>query len=469
MKSTHKRLIYAVAVVATGFFWAGSSFFSYLEVLKVHFDDEVVYALTLGLAYGAQMLGILFYVLIAARNNRLVENKLVISLFFALSAIGISSSFITSNQAVIIISGVLTNFFGTSGVLLGSQFRCITSMLPQKYYGRAFGFAYAAGSLGTTLLALTFGGSSPVGYAAILIYVPIVLLNIALTLFKDKLPKETTQSSPPEHADRFTPAVETPVGKNLIPMSVGIFFVIGFLSAISGLMQHTYMHIGNQIGTEYVRVFYAVGLIPAGFLMDYSRRMGAISAVAANGLSFLLVLLFMTPGRSFEAVALSYFLSGFLNVFQVAISMDIAKKVQGLFYFSVFGFLFNRLGEVLGSLPYNYIEFDLLRETVLVSVFFVILLLMFFPFLKKLYEPVSHAHEALLPWQTLDELISDFGITEREAEALRLLLMNKNTSEIAEAMYITEGTVYKYISSMITKTNSKTRIDMIAKFSRHKS
>jgi len=464
MKGISKNFLFSVSVVAIGFFWFGSAFFSYLEVLKANFDAETAAVIITSLSYGAQMLGILFYVLIAARNKKLVENNLVVSSFFILSAVGIIGSLTSSNQAVIIISGVLFNFFGTSGLLLGCQLRCITEKLPQKYYGRAFGFAYAIGSLGTTLLTFAFGGRCPVGYAAVAIYVPIILLNFAMLRYKDKLPNDAAETSLPERADNFIPAAEKPVGKNLILISVGVFLVIGILSTINGLTQNAYLEISGEINTTYIRAFYAVGLIPAGFIIDYSRRMGAIAALAANGLSFLFVLLVITPGRGFEALALNYLLAGFLRVYQVATSMDIARKTQRLFYFSVFGILFNRLGEVIATLPYNYIQFDLLRETMLASTFFVILLLLFFPLMKKLYDPVLPEPASAVPERTLDEMIEGYGFTNRETEVLKLLIRGQETNEIAEAMVITEKSVQNYIGSMLSKTGTKSRHKLTTMF-----
>ena len=466
--TARKNFIYATSLVAVGFFWFGSVFFSYLETLKAHFEPETAAAITVSLSYGAHTLGILLYVCISAKIKRLAESKLVMSLSFGLGAVGILGSFISPNDNVIIISGVLFNLFGTSGMLLGYQFLCITEKLPQRMYGRAFGFAYALGSAGTTLLALAFGGRCPVGYSAVMVYIPIILLNFIMILFKDKLTNEPAEATLPERAESLAPATGKLAGKTLIIMLVCVFFVMGILGAISGLMQHAYMDINNQINSAYIRVFYPIGLILAGFLIDYNRRMGAIAAIAANAFSFLLVLLIMTPGRGFEAVAFSYILAGFLNVFQVAASMDIAKKAQNLYYFSVFGFLFNRLGEVLATLPYNYIKFDLLRETMLASVFFVILLLLFFLLMKKLYDPVLPDPAFPVQDQTLGMLIASYGITERESETLRLLIAGKSTFEISEAMVITEKTVQKYISSMMEKTDSKSRSTMIAMFAKIK-
>jgi DNA-binding CsgD family transcriptional regulator len=129
---------------------------------------------------------------------------------------------------------------------------------------------------------------------------------------------------------------------------------------------------------------------------------------------------------------------------------------------------------------------DALAETLTASVFYVILALMFFPFIRKLYSRVTPEPAAAVPAQmktqtqsqmqsqtqtqtpsqTLGEMIAGYGITAREAAALRLLMQNKDTGEIAAAMFVTEGTVYKYFSSMMAKTGTKNRLGLLSVFDR---
>lgn len=489
-KNARKSIIYAIFLVATGFFWFGSAFFSYLEVLKANFDAGTAAAIITILSYGAQMLGILLYVFIGMRNKKLAKSKLVMVLSFGLSALGILGSFISSNEAVIIISGILFSFFGTNGVLLGYQFHCMTEKVPQRFYGRAFGFAYAAGSLGTTLLAFAFGGRCPVGYPAALVYVLVILFNLVLILCKDKITckgksaskdkttlegksaNESAEIALPERGSNLVAVAEKPVAKNLILLLVGVFLVMGFLSSVSDLMQHAHLETSNQVNSAYVRAFFAVGLILAGFLTDYNRRLGAIACLSVHGFSFFLALLLRMPGNGFEAVALSYIFSGFHRVFQVVSSMDMAKKATRLFYFSVFGYFFSRLGEVLVSLPHNYVQFNMLRETFLASIFFVALLLLFFPLMKKLYDPVlpePALPEPALPTPEAHPLPSaaeSLKLTARETEVFAIALEDVTIAEIAERLFISEITVKRHVSSILKKANLKSRMDLIARYSK---
>lgn len=51
-----------------------------------------------------------------------------------------------------------------------------------------------------------------------------------------------------------------------------------------------------------------------------------------------------------------------------------------------------------------------------------------------------------------------FGLTERELDVLRLLVSGKDNREIAQGLYLTEGTVKNYISSIYSKLEVSDRI-----------
>ena len=469
--SVNRNLIFAASVVAVGFFWVSSAFFSYLEVLKANFSPEAAHLLIIGLSYGAQILGILLYVFIVARNRKLAESKLVMSVALALSVIGILGAFLSTNNVIIIVSGILFSAFGTSGVMLGFQFSCITEKLPQMYYGRAFSFAYAAGALGTPILAFLCGGRCPVGFSAAAIYIAFIVLNLVLILNKGRLTTDISDTAAPDRGENIVSprggVVVSPrggaVAGNLIIMFAGIIILMGVLDSMSGLMQHAYLEAVDQVNTMNARIFYAIGLIPAGLLMDYSRRMGAVACLVTRVFSFLLILLFLTPMRGFEAVALNYLLNGFFIVYRTATAMDIAKKAS-LLYFPVFGILFGRVGEFIVFTFYSKFQMDILAETVTASVLFMILLLIFLPFMKKMYDPILPESVSSAQEQTLGDMIASYGITAREAETLRLLMSGKSTRQIAEAMFITEKTVQNYVNSLLSKTGANSRIKLVSLF-----
>lgn len=66
------------------------------------------------------------------------------------------------------------------------------------------------------------------------------------------------------------------------------------------------------------------------------------------------------------------------------------------------------------------------------------------------------------------ELVDDFyspqnPLTERENEVLRLMAEGKSTKEMAESLYLTNGTVRNYISSILEKLEVGNRIEAITR------
>ena len=55
-------------------------------------------------------------------------------------------------------------------------------------------------------------------------------------------------------------------------------------------------------------------------------------------------------------------------------------------------------------------------------------------------------------------------LTDREKQVLELIADGKNTKEIANELYITNGTVRNYISVILDKLDVSNRIEAISRF-----
>lgn len=56
------------------------------------------------------------------------------------------------------------------------------------------------------------------------------------------------------------------------------------------------------------------------------------------------------------------------------------------------------------------------------------------------------------------------GLSNREGEVLRLVVLGKNNREIAEELYLSEGTVKKHVHNIMNKAHATTREDLVQKF-----
>ena len=217
------------------------------------------------------------------------------------------------------------------------------------------------------------------------------------------------------------------------------------------------------------RLLYFPGLFLAGLLAD--MRNGKYLPIATLGCVFIsapVIGLINQPNLFTSYSWVTYFVGGFFLIYIMMCLTALSLKsrhpaihtAQSGFLF----FLFSGLGALSSGV---FIKTDAIVSLSVYAALALCLLIAFYLSGNLRAAPLATPEpDDINPAKTFDEMIIEYAITEREAEALRLLLANKNTSEIASAMVVTEGTVYKYISSMIAKTGSKTRVDMVTKFSR---
>jgi DNA-binding CsgD family transcriptional regulator len=62
-----------------------------------------------------------------------------------------------------------------------------------------------------------------------------------------------------------------------------------------------------------------------------------------------------------------------------------------------------------------------------------------------------------------EAFLSDYGITKREAEILRVLARGKTSKEIAGELYISQRTVEAHLHNMYRKTGAGNRVELLSK------
>ena len=99
---------------------------------------------------------------------------------------------------------------------------------------------------------------------------------------------------------------------------------------------------------ELFRLVYAVGLMIAGFVTDKNRKYGAVCALTALVIPFIILSLRGTSVSAAVLWILGYFSFGFYAVYRIILFSDVASE-KNLMYLSGFGLLFGRLGDALGE------------------------------------------------------------------------------------------------------------------------
>jgi DNA-binding CsgD family transcriptional regulator len=219
---------------------------------------------------------------------------------------------------------------------------------------------------------------------------------------------------------------------------------------------------------DWPRLLHAASILLLGFLADIKKRRYLTLT------TFCIILLFsvgvivwdgayplgiaMCVYYVFRATGIMFFTVSFL---------DIAPDTKNPGLWSSFGRLSNAVTEAAMLFALLFLRLNLLSMIVIsllcaMSLFLVLLWGRLF--VQKTDSAPESSASAF--GQALDEIIVSYGITNREAEVLRLLLDAKNTAGIAAEMTLTEKTVQNYVNALLSKTESKSRGEMIAKFSR---
>ena len=146
----------------------------------------------------------------------------------------------------------------------------------------------------------------------------------------------------------------------------------------------------SGISLEFSRLFYAAGLLVAGFLNDRSRKYGAVCALAALIIPFIMLALQGEQVPLLIFWALSYFTFGFYSIYRMVLFSDLARRT-GLLYLSGYGLLIGRIGDSFGEAACLLLEKRLFPLLGITGLFFIIAVFVLFRIFPVLYLPAAPA------------------------------------------------------------------------------
>lgn len=221
--------------------------------------------------------------------------------------------------------------------------------------------------------------------------------------------------------------------------------------------------IKSGISLEFSRLFYAAGLLVAGFLNDRSRKYGAVCALAALIIPFIMLALQGEQVPLLIFWALSYFTFGFYSIYRMVLFSDLARRT-GLLYLSGYGLLIGRIGDSFGEAACLLLEKRLFPLLGITGLFFIVAIFVLFRIFPVLYLPAAPAaglSEKERGREIFQRFCAGYELSAREREVLQYLLEEKTGAEIADAMSISEGTVKYHIHNLLQKTGCRNRIALL--------
>lgn len=427
------------------FLWTSAGYLSWLYRLLDALDGVTVELVAEVGGYLLQALGLLLFALLF-QHCPAFAGRTPFALLTLADLICVALAVRLTGPAPLLIFGGAMNLL--HGLLAGFYLHRLSETVAWDRRGRTFGVSYGLASLAAWLLSLFAGGNFLRSWAALPVYAVLAALTVAL-LWKE---------APPSPAEAPTPAA--PAAKGLLFLASVTVVLLSLVKALGFSFPSADLREG--IDLELSRVFYAIGLIAAGFLSDRERKFGAIACVASLGVPFLLILLRDQLGPSIVFWIISYLLSGFFSVFRVLLFSDLAQKNAGAHWLSGLGLLFGRVGDALGALGCILLAASTALLVGLAAALFTIAVVCSFLLYQRLYLPVP------LPARSERERFESFSaaydLSSREREVLHLLLDGLSTQEIAAQLFVTESTVKFHIHNLLKKTACANRIELLSRY-----
>ena len=216
-----------------------------------------------------------------------------------------------------------------------------------------------------------------------------------------------------------------------------------------------------------VRLFYVLGLMLAGWLADFRRRLPLATACFIL-LSSVSTALLSTPAGYFAGVALMYVYSGFYVIFLTVLFCDFAPRTARPELWAGLGRVVRcfAVAAVVPSMPWLYDTWGSTMLTVSSCLLSVAVLLVLLPWISRglLDQPKA----SLSPEQALERFCQSCHLTPRESEVLHKLLESDDSLQIiATDLAISVRMVQRYVTSIYEKTGTKSRTGLHQLYTRH--
>lgn len=218
-----------------------------------------------------------------------------------------------------------------------------------------------------------------------------------------------------------------------------------------------------------VRLFYALGLILAGFIADIKERIYLpLVTICAMLLSSICMFFLSEDVNYFAGTALTYLYSGFYVIFFTVMFLDFAPKSKFPELWAGMGRIVRSFSVAATVLPALKV-YDTVGSTALAvgcCLGSIGILLVLLPYISRVaatseQDKKTFEQQELSPQERLKLYAQRCSLTPRETEVLEMLLStDDDLQRIADNLYISRRMVQRYVSSIYEKTETKTRLGL---------
>ena len=415
-----------ILILAIGFFWCSGIYLTQ-QTHMLELCDKI-FVNKIAILYGSlsMALGILLYMLVFKKSKYLKSYYALFSIFAIISSI---LFFGTKDKTLMSICLCLTCMLGTAGFGVGYHFSLLALNIEKEYRGRVFAIGYGIGSILTYLFAL-LPSSFYSSISSLLIYIPVIILNIILVYRNRELLVINN--------DNYTKSYI----KYLVLLSV-IVLSMSLLSALSTDVVST--HIFELEGLfANTRIYYCLGLLLAGFLVDKKKDMFDIATLISFVFSLLAIVLLNQNISALVVIALTYFFVGFFVVFRTITFVNLYDQKNGTLFLCGIGLMYSRIIEGILILFQKELTNNFTLLIVVEAIMLCFVLWVFLLYYLKNNRTSSN--------DKLKELCFKYKLTIKEERVLELLIQDYTKKEIADKLYLSINTIKIHVTNIYKKT-----------------
>ena len=460
-KTSFKSIATTLLLVFSCFTLTSSGYLSWLYHLMTFVPPATVDALSMGVGYLFQAVGIgIAAFLLRYRPDAMSRAAFVVAI--ALNFACAAPASLSDSLAGTLVFGYVMNLL--CGVISAFYLLRIVRCIGEERRGIVFGGGYACSIIVTYLLSLVPvpAVSGMPGELVSCAVLSLIAVGIVVATREEPLPAADAlpQGEASTREGGPSPAVAPSSGAS------GASGLIA-LAAITVLLMSMVKNVGFSFPTadltttgslELSRLFYAAGLIIAGIVVDRSRKYGSILCMSALVTPFALMALSGEPISGMVLWAVDYLFYGFFSVFRIVLFADIAARANRA-YLSGLGLLLGRVGDALGTFVCLSLAGSTVMLVVVAVLLFVACVFTFYLLFQQLFMPAPAAQRS--EREIFDAFAVRYALSPREREVARFALDGKTNAEIAATLFVTESTVKYHMRNALKKTGCKNRAELL--------
>ncbi|MGN0153895.1 MAG: helix-turn-helix transcriptional regulator [Lachnospiraceae bacterium] len=411
---------------------------------------------------GASVIGFLLFPVL----NRRIKIRANSILIFSASVISVICLFLIQQHmsyGSILISGcIVFILLGIGGS--GIHYLAVCVLGKTSYLARTVGVAYAFGLL-IQFLNNNIVNNDTIESVVLSVFLMIWVILI-VRLVGDRTVGEVNQS---EIKEKNLHVLKHPLLAGVI-----LLIIVLLMTCIFATLDNvvTLFHAEGSVDIgQWPRLLLAVSGLLAGVLFDIRKhRYMHIIMYCITLLSVICVLVIETGGPFLVGLIVFYLSAGFFVVFFTTGFMDLSYRMNVPQLWAGIGRAANNLCAVLiGPVSLAVVKTgnSLLISIIALSIFALLSIAMFIYSTLYKDETVTDGKEVSQDTEETADLRFErfaecFALTPREQDVLRVLLVSDdNVQDIAERLFISRAALYRHITSLNEKTETKSRIGLI--------